>query len=537
MVGGNWSYDYNTPISSIAFTNDTNLQTIDFSLSDGLASLTSLDNTFKGCTMLTAVDFTNCDLTNVTSAADCFAACSALFYVTIPANSWKPDVDFSDCALIAYAELQDIINSLYTYATGTHTITFNQTYWDSLTQAQQQTISDSAQLKGWTTNAVMVVYSIKGKSTAASETFTLEFIDDNTQAITTETITCAVDGSGNWEHQYNGEKIYSLANTFFNNSTITEIEHTENLAECVSLRNAYNNMANLQSITFASGSTFSKVQDTYGAFATLPSLTAINNIANATFENVTNADSMFYASSIATISLPSATFERVQTINNFAYRSTGVITISLPSATFNSVATAVRAFSTCARLATLNLQSATFANATSINEFLINATALTSLDLSSATFAKITSARQAFNVISSLVTLDLPMATFELLSDGYVMFSQYNTAALTTINMPNATFENLSASASARNLFNANLTRSLRNLSVAANKLKVTMDLSGPNLTYQSILNVANWCADLTGQTAQTIKFYSVAWNALSSAEQATIQGILQGKNWNLATA
>lgn len=537
VVGGNWSYDYNTPISSIAFTNDTNLQTIDFSLSDGLASLTSLDNTFKGCTMLTAVDFTNCDLTNVNSAADCFAACSALFNVTITANSWKPDVDFSDSALIAYAEMADIINSLYAYATGTHTITFNQTTWDALTQAQQQTISDAAQLKGWTTNAVMVVYSIKGKSTAASETFTLQFIDDNTQAVTTQTITCAVDGSGNWEHQYNGKKIYSLANTFFSNSTITEIEITENLAECVSLRNAYNNMANLQSITFVSGSTFSKVQDTYGAFATLPSLTAINNIANATFENVTDAESMFYASSIATISLPSATFERVLTMTNFAYRSTGVTTINLPSATFNSVVNAIRAFSTCARLATLNLQSATFANATSINEFLINATSLTTLNLSAATFAKITSARQAFNVISSLETLDLPLATFELLSDGYVMFSQYNTAALTTINMPNATFENLAASASARNLFNANLTRSLRNLSVAANKLKVTMNLSGPNLTYQSILNVANWCADLTGQTAQTITFYSVAWNALSAAEQNTIDTILSGKNWNRAIA
>jgi hypothetical protein len=86
-------------------------------------------------------------------------------------------------------------------------------------------------------------------------------------------------------------------------------------------------------------------------------------------------------------------------------------------------------------------------------------------------------------------------------------------------------------------LFGANLTRTLNNFSVAANKLKVSMNMSGPNLTYQSFVNVANWCADLTGLTAQTITFYSVAWNALSSAEQATIQGILSGKNWNLATA
>jgi hypothetical protein len=77
----------------------------------------------------------------------------------------------------------------------------------------------------------------------------------------------------------------------------------------------------------------------------------------------------------------------------------------------------------------------------------------------------------------------------------------------------------------------------VKNLEFKPNTLKQSMDLSGPKLKAASLLNAANWCADLTGLSAKTITFDTSAWNALTSAEQATIQGILQSKNWNLATA
>ena len=63
------------------------------------------------------------------------------------------------------------------------------------------------------------------------------------------------------------------------------------------------------------------------------------------------------------------------------------------------------------------------------------------------------------------------------------------------------------------------------------------MDLHFSPLTYTSMLKVANWLSDLTGYTAHTVTFKATAWAALTAAEQATIQGILSGKNWTLATA
>lgn len=509
VVGGNWSYEYNTPISSIAFTNDTNLQTIDFSLSDGLASLTSLDNAFKGCTMLTAVDFTNCDLTNVVSAADCFAACSALFNVTIPANTWKPDVDFSDCALIVYAEMADIINSLYTYATGTHTITFNQTTWDSLTQAQQQTIFDAAQLKGWTTNAVMVIYYIRGTSTNVNgtETFNVQFIDDGALTPSTaETITCAVDGNGQFEYQYQGKRIYSaerMVSTTPSHQVVT-IEFTEDMAELTSALAMFANNTLITSIAFPNA-TFDKLTTMWSIFSGCSNLTSIDlgealfplltnaqsmfqncnaltsiDLGNATFDELLNASSMFQCK-VPTIILTSATFKKVTNMNDMFRENNVLTTLDLSNVTFESVTDATWCFYNVS-IGNLSMPKATFASATNIYAMFINAKAIT-LDMPKATFASVTSANAAFSGMSNLQN---------------IVFTETNTA-----------FANITASVTFQN----------------------------SPLTYQSILNVANWLADRSGMTAYAVTFKTSAWNALSSAEQATIQGILQGKNWTLATA
>ena len=558
VVSGNWSYDYNTPISSIAFTNDTNLQTIDFSLSDGLASLTSLDNAFKGCTMLTAVDFTNCDLTNVVSASDCFAACSALFNVTIPANSWKPDVDFSDCALIVYAEMADIINSLYTYATGTHTITFNQTTWDSLSVAQQQTIFDAAQLKGWTTNAVMVVYAIRGKSTAASETFTITFIDDDTLTTAAETISVNVDGNGDWEYQYYGKKIYSLANAWRNNTTITSLDFsaTDGLTELASMENMCSqtgaNLSNITNIDFSNctldnctnislafnycgkstlslsfvNATFAALDNMNGAFAGFGgnSLTI-----NATLSNVTNCSSAFYQCK-AIISLPNATFVSASNVN-LTFSQITQSTLSLPNATFSNVLNASYMFANNANLTALSLPNATFASATTTANMFYLSNKLQTISLPLATFENVTTASAMFNNnFSSLTeTISLPLATFDKVTNANAMFVS---PKLNTLNIPNATFARVT---NTTNMFA--YTTLLTSLDCYTDTFNLTFSLAPCPLTYQSMVNVANWLADKVGLTAQTLTLNATAFNGLTSAEQATIQGILQGKNWNLATA
>lgn len=531
VIGGSFTYNYNTPITSFSFASDTNLQTMDFSLSDGLAGVTSMAACFSGCTSLVSVNFTDCDLSNMANAASTFSGCTALTTITADSGVWQPDIDLSDTAM-AYSDMLSTIGILYTYNSGTHTITFNSTKWDALSIAQQQTIFDAAQLKYWTTNAVAVVYSIKGKSTAASETFTITFINLHTQATSAETITVNVDGNGDWEYQYMNKKIYSLANAFSTKQTITSLSITEECDECVTMQNAFQNMQNLASLSLANA-TFSKVTNGESAFAYYANNNVLTSLdlGNATFDLLSNGYSMFGGINHLSELKLNATFAAVTDARRMFVDSAN---INLPNATFAAATSASYMFqNTTGYISAPNM---VLGLATDCSYFLQN-TKVATININSATFASATTISQFINIAPNLAELNMPSATFANVTTAFAAFAQYNNVQLHTINMPNATFENLSTSGGGNNMFGANLTRTLRNLSVAANKLKVTMDLSGPNLTYQSILNVANWLADLTGLSAQTIKFYSVAWNALSSAEQATINGIVSGKNWNLATA
>ena len=545
VENGAFSYGYRSPISSISFEGDTNVTGIDFSQSDGLAGPTSLDNAFKGCSSLVSVNFTNCDISNVVSASDCFANCANLANLTIPSNSWKSDVDFSTCPLIVYAEMQDIIGGLYTYTSGVHTITWNTTYWDSLSVAQQQNISDAADAKGWTTNAVAVVYHIRGTSSNPNGqgTFRITFIDLVTRMTTFETITINVDANGDWEYSYRNKKIYSISSAIqLSGSGITSYEFDEDFEECVSLNSAFNVGASSgESILSVNmpNAILSNLAEAQNCFLGAPNLSTIN-IPNATFDNLISAPQMFNNTYITTVNIPKATFSKV-TNATAMFRSTGIQTLSLPYATFEKVTTTQYMFAQCAQLKTLSMPMATFELCTNCYQQFYLLTALTSLDLSAATFNSATDVRYQFNVLTSLQTLNLPNATFVAATNAQGIFSQYNNAQLTTINLPKATFESLSVTANA-NLFNGNYGNSIvdwtaKPLGVDNKAIGVSFAFYAPRLNYASYLSVVNWLKDLSGLSAQTITISNVAWNALSSAEQATIQGILSGKNWNLATA
>ena len=109
--------------------------------------------------------------------------------------------------------------------------------------------------------------------------------------------------------------------------------------------------------------------------------------------------------------------------------------------------------------------------------------------------------------------------------------------------MPNVNFSNVTSTKDA-NFWNtfANC-NALTTIDVPTNSTAIKptstapMDLRNSPLSYQSMLNVANWLSDLTGYSAHTCTFKTSAWNALSSAEQNTIDGILSGKNWTRAIA
>lgn len=500
VVGGAWSYDYNTPISSIAFTNDTNLLTVDFSASDLLASLTSLNDAFKGCAALTSVDFTNCDLTNVASASDCFANCAALTNLTIPTGTWKPDVDFSTCPLIVYAEMQDIIGGLYTYSVGTHTITWNTTYWDSLSVAQQQTIYDAADAKGWETNAVAVVYYIRGTSSNVNgqETFNVTFINNGSLTPSAEEqVTANVDSSGNWEFSYVGKRLYQIKENFFvTKANILSVEFTDTLDECITFYganySAFRQCGNLEHVIFAPNTKI----------------------------NWHKFDSFFYDDrKLISVNFENCTFmQPISNCGGMFYNCRALTSISIDHADFSQVIGTALMFSWCMAITSIDLHSQTFASVTDV----------------------CTNQYGMFNDCSNLVSVDLRSATFanttRIGGNGTIYHGMFaNCSKLQTIRLDAATF----ASVTSVGLFVRNCSQLSTFVVTEQNTAIASDDISfqySP-LTYTYMLAIANWLKDLTNLTAKTVTFKSTAWSALSSAEQATIQGILQGKNWNLATA
>ena len=563
VTAGQWQYDYNAAITSISFENDADLTSVEFSLSDGLAGVTSLNDAFKNCAGLTSVDFTDCDLTNLVSASDAFAGCTSLYELIIPAGTWKPDVDLSATA-IAYAEMSNVVGGLYTYTSGTHTITFNSTIWDALSVVQQQTIFDAAQLKWWTTNAVAVVYYIKGTSTAATETFTLRFIDDSTQAITTETITCVVDGNGNWEHQYNGKKIYSLANTFYEKTTMLSIEFSEDFEACTELASAFLR-ATMATISMPNA-ILSNVTSVLNAFKqtnatiVLPLATFASVVDGGTSLAGLNGNGMFFGAQ-GNINLPSASFASLVNARGMFF---GVGKIS-SSASFASVVDAYGMFSEAHEI---DLQQTTFASVTNAENMFGNAIdADKDMILPLATFASVTNAL-GMCADNKAKSISMPNATFGNCTNMTNIFLRCVNA--TSISMPIATFASAANASNVRGIFygctalqsinwqSATLQsiiyttnifytcNVLQNISVPTNSTAIAQTATPSNtpidaryspLTYQSMYNLASWVRDFTGYSAHTMTFKTSAWNALSSAEQNTIDGILSGKNWTRAIA
>lgn len=587
---GAWEYGYNGAVTSLSLAGDTGVTTIDFSLSDGLAGVTSLAGAFSGCSALQSIDFTDCDLSAIVDATNAFSGCSALTALTIPSGEWLPDLDLSATA-IGYSAMADIIIGLHTYASGAHTVTFNATIWDALTQAQQQTISDAASAKGWTTNAVAVVYVIRGTSTNVngSEALRIQFIQNGAQ--TPDAIisfSCEVDSGGNFEYSYSNKRIYAISGSvFYFGNTITSLEFSEDFAEATELQGMFLNKTALTSIDL-SNATFAKLTNGRNMFtttgltslslpnATFESLTngyqMINNcqsllslsLPNARFDNVVDAFAMFgnnsnlhtftlksgqtFASAtnvgqlfyglkyINTFDLSSATFALVTTANQMFFNCSGATSIDLSSANFALLQNASQMFAGCTALTSLDLSTQTFASVTTTNQMFFNLISVTNLNLDNALFNNVTNAQYMFNVLTALPTLSLPQATFEKVTNAQGMFSQYNNAAMTTISAPKATFESLATTANA-NFFNGNYGNSIINytakpLGVDNKAIGVSFAFSAPRLNYASYLSVANWLKDLTGSTAQTITISTTAWNALTAAEQSNIDTILSGKNW-----
>ena len=478
-TSGVWQYGYNNPINSIAFTGDTGVLNVDFTNSDGLANITTLADAFKNCAALVAVDFTGCDLSNVATAADCFAGCTSLAALTIPTGTWKPDIDLSACAAFTKAAMLAVIDGLYTYASGTHTVTFNTTAWDALSQADQQQVYNAADAKGWTTNAVAVSYVVSGTSSNVNgtETFIVRFIQNGAQQPgANETITCNVDANGDWSFEYQNKKIYSLADFATNNTTVITIDfsNADDFSELYRLGNTNTGLSlgatQLTTITFGNGHIYGKLANVQNAFSNshlttvdieninfnnvivaqsafnnASALTSLNFGNSATFASLENAYQMFRnCSALTSISMPNATFESVTDARAMFYNCNLLTTITW-AATFTALQTcggiSQGFFQECRSLTSINLDSCVFANVTNIRNMFNNCRAITAISIPNATFEAVTDVTQMFYVCSSLVTIDLPKATFA--SATTITYWLNSASAVKTINLPKATFANL----------------------------------------------------------------------------------------------
>jgi hypothetical protein len=242
---------------------------------------------------------------------------------------------------------------------------------------------------------------------------------------------------------------------------------------------------------------------------------------------------------IEIVNLPNATFANITTSSSFII-TTPLKQLLLPSATFASVVNAASMFNSQNNnlrwLERLDLTSATFASCTNCSAMFYYVGYQSAdysqleINMPNATFANVTNAQYMFGAFGG-VRINMPLATFG--TYNLFLFFANEMAHCTEINF--ASFTAQYATTFDRWL---NMDSSLQTLVLPNSALcNVAVPLPSCPLSYQSMLNVANWVKDRTGQSALSITFKSSAWNALSSAEQATIQGILSGKNWNLATA
>lgn len=103
---------------------------------------------------------------------------------------------------------------------------------------------------------------------------------------------------------------------------------------------------------------------------------------------------------------------------------------------------------------------------------------------------------------NSLATLDLKSATFAKITNSSYMFSH------------------------------------ISNLIVPNNSaFPKTISFADCPLTYDSMLRVAGWLADLTGLTTQTVTFKQATYDALTAEQKATLEGIIvTQKHWTLTT-
>lgn len=595
VENGVWNYSYDDTLSSISFANDTHVQTIDFSLSDGLSGITSLASAFNGCTALTSIVFTDCDLSNIIAASGAFDSCLALANLTIPNGAWKPDVSFEDSPLITYAEMLDIVNGLYNYTTGTHTITFNSSTWENLTETQRTTIFNACSGKNWECNAIQIIYYIEGTSTATifhirgtvtSGTSEITLKINNVNVV----VPCVND---EFDYEYD-EPITSLYQFAYNNTSLVTIDFSQSclLTDTTTMQYAFQNCTSLTSAIFTNVK-FESLTTAKQMFQNCTSLSAVD-IADAIMPLCTTTEAMYQnCTSLVEVDMSSATFESLKlaggsylgmfsgctNLERFITNSVfpvcetymdmfldcGKLAYPFKSTmTFAKAKTMYRAFYNCTSMAfdfsealftdctdmrifdgitaDIYMPKATFYNATQVN---FGTTG--NINLPVANPLNFSNLRGAFSICKSL---SMPMYAAEL-GNTYPFYRWTNCEYINLPLVTNENYINVGSflrdcpkletcylnSITFRNATTMgaqgglNLLKELRY--AESSTLQVSISFSNsPQFSYDSMLSVVKTLANVA--TTQTLTLNSTAWSALTSAQQNTLTTTATAKNWNI---
>lgn len=168
-----------------------------------------------------------------------------------------------------------------------------------------------------------------------------------------------------------------------------------------------------------------------------------------------------------------------------------------------------------------------YGETTKYRTFLANGEKLTSIKFAEGTtLENVVYLYNGFIGLNSLTTLNLHGITLKNCTDigGF-----FNSNTLETV-----IIDTLESQAQ----FNIKNSPKLVNLYVPENSTHTkSIEISSP-LTYDSMLRVAHWLADLTGKTAQTVTFNQDTYDALTQEQKDTLYDIIHTqKNWTLATA
>lgn len=353
--------------------------------------------------------------------------------------------------------------------------------------------------------------------------------------------------------------VESISNMFDDNSTLPLIDMSD--AELNNCTNAIvmfgyqsqvpNGVIALPKATFRNlqvGEVFAGLKATT---INVPLATFDNMQKNVGFEGGASFGLFHGCSSLVNVNISSATFSNLTDARNMFRNCQSISRIELPNATFKELVDAKGMFQGCS-----NLEEIVWGNSLNFNRveevgaigsavasgMFLDCTKLKDTSivaLAQQQFSALKVAINWFNGCRTLTKIDLHSMTAPNLYDTWGMFYGLS---ITDLILSSATFASVTRMVYAGYHCFGNLT-ALTTFDVPQNSTAISptstepLDLRWSPLNYASMLKVANWVSDLTGYTAHTLTFKTSAWNALTSAEQNSIDLILTAKNWTRVLA